>query len=155
MIILIVGGGIGGLAFYCALRKHLGDTTGISINIVESHESPTCTRSIGGGLGIAPNGLQAISSIFSEAVSYLLNDGFQLLSMTFRNSNNRYLGRVGLNPQRTKFSMVMMRPESICEALFPGLRQGDVRWGLEVSFKMMVLELLSSLQTVQRKLHIW
>ena len=132
MKILIVGGGIGGLAVYCALRKHLGDTTGISINIVESHESPARTRSIGGGLGIAPNGLQAISSISSEAVSYLLNDGFQLSSMTFRNSKGRWLGQIGFNSQRTKFPMVMMRRASICEALLPGLRQEDVRWGLEV-----------------------
>ena len=28
--------------------------------------------------------------------------------------------------------MAMIRPGAICEALLPGLRQEDVRWGLEV-----------------------
>ena len=134
MKIIIVGGGIGGLAIYHALRKHLGDSvTGISIKVVESHESPTRnTRSIGGGLGIAPNGLRAINSLSHEAVSYLQKDGFQVSSMTFRNSSGRLLGQFGVHPQRYKFPMVMIRRATICEALLPGLRQEDVRWGLEV-----------------------
>ena len=38
MKILIVGGGIGGLALYHALRKHLGNTPELSIKVVESHQ---------------------------------------------------------------------------------------------------------------------
>jgi 2-polyprenyl-6-methoxyphenol hydroxylase-like FAD-dependent oxidoreductase len=133
MKILIVGGGIGGLAIYRALRKHLADTTGIFIKIVESHESPTRnTRSIGGGLVISPNGLQAINSFSPEAVSYLLKDGFQLASMTFRNSKGHLLGQLDIDPQRYKFPMVMTRRAAICETLLPGLRQEDVCWGSEV-----------------------
>jgi 2-polyprenyl-6-methoxyphenol hydroxylase-like FAD-dependent oxidoreductase len=132
MKILIVGCGIGGLAIYHALRKHLGDTAGISIKVVDSHEPPTHTRSIGGGLGISPNGLRAISALSPEAVSYLQNDGFQLSSMTFRNSKGRLLGQLGVDPQRYNFPMVMIRRAAVCEALLPGLRQEDVRWGLEV-----------------------
>ena len=40
MKILIVGCGIGGLAIYRALKKHLGDTAGITIKVVDSHELP-------------------------------------------------------------------------------------------------------------------
>ena len=132
MKILIVGCGIGGLAIYRALRKYLGDTPGISIKVVDSHEQPTHTRSIGGGLGIAPNGLRMINSLSPEAVSYLLNDGFQLSSMTFRNRKGYLLGQLAVDPQRYKFPMVMIRRAAICEALLPGLKQEDVRWGLEV-----------------------
>jgi 2-polyprenyl-6-methoxyphenol hydroxylase-like FAD-dependent oxidoreductase len=133
MKILIVGGGIGGLAIYHALKKQLGDTAGISIKIVESHDSPSrSTRSIGGGLGIAPNGLEAINSLSPEAVSYLLQDGFQMSSMTFRNAKGSLLGQLGVDPQRYTFPMVMIRRAAICEALLPGLRPEDVRWGLEV-----------------------
>ena len=132
MKILIVGCGIGGLAIYRALRKHLGDTPGISIKVVDSHEPPTHTRSVGGGLGIAPNGLRAINSLSPEAVSYLLKDGFQLSSMTFRNGKGRLLGQLGFDPQRYQFPMVMIRRAAICEALLPSLRQEDVRWRLEV-----------------------
>ena len=132
MKILIVGCGIGGLAIYRALRKYLGDTPGISIKVVDSHEPPTHTRSIGGGLGIAPNGLRAINFLSPEAVSYLQNDGFQLSSMTFRNRKGYLLGQLAVDPQRYKFPMVMIRRAAICEALLPGLRQEDVRWELEV-----------------------
>ena len=82
MNILIVGCGISSLAIYRALRKHLGDTPGISIKVVDSLEPATRTRSVGGGLGIAPNGLRAINSLSPDAVSYLKKDGFQLSSMT-------------------------------------------------------------------------
>jgi 2-polyprenyl-6-methoxyphenol hydroxylase-like FAD-dependent oxidoreductase len=132
MKILIVGCGIGGLAIYRALRKHLGDTPGISIKVVDSHERPTRTRSVGGGLGIAPNGLRAINSLSPDAVSYLQKDGFQLSSITFRNSKGSLLGQIAIDPQRYKFPMVVVRRGAVCEALLPGLRQEDVRWGLEV-----------------------
>jgi len=133
MKIIIVGGGIGGLAVYHALRKHLGGTPGISIKIIESHESPTRnSRSIGGGLGIAPNGLRAISSLSPEAVSYVQKHSFPVSSMTFRNANGRLLGQLGVDPQRYKFPMMMARRAAIYEALLPGLREEDVRWGLEV-----------------------
>ena len=141
MKILIVGGGVGGLAVYHALRKHLGgggdddddDATGISIKIVESHESPAQNSlSIGGGLGIAPNGLQAINSLSPDALNYVQNHSFAVSSMTFRNSTGRELGQSSVDPQRFKFQLLMARRAVIYEALLPGLRQEDIRWGLEV-----------------------
>jgi 2-polyprenyl-6-methoxyphenol hydroxylase-like FAD-dependent oxidoreductase len=129
MKFLIVGCGIGGLAIYRALRKRLGDTPGIFIKVVEP---PTRTRSVGGGLGIAHNGLRAINSSSPDAVSYLQKDGFQLSSMTFRNSRGSLLGQLAVDPQRYKLPMVMIRRGAICEALLPVLRQEDVHWGLEV-----------------------
>ncbi|KAF8815149.1 FAD/NAD(P)-binding domain-containing protein [Phlegmacium glaucopus] len=133
MKIIIVGGGIGGLAVYHALRKHLTDTPGISIKVIESHDSPTRnSRSIGGGLGIAPNGLRAINSLSPEAVSYVQKHSFPVSSMTFRNAKGHLLGQLGVDPQRYNFPMLMARRAAIYEALLPGLRQEDVRWGLEV-----------------------
>src|SRR5271168_2988275 len=133
MKILIVGGGVGGLATYHALRKHLADITGLSIKIVESHESPTRnSHSIGGGLGIAPNGLRAINSFSPEAVTYVQEHSFPASSMTMRNAAGHLLGQVALDPQRHNFPMLMARRAVVYEALLLGLRQEDVRWGLEV-----------------------
>ena len=132
MKILIVGCGIGGLAIYRALRKHLADTPGISIKVVDSHERPTRTRSVGGGIAIAPNGLRAINSLSPEAVSYLQKDGFQFSSITHRNGKSSLLGQMTVDPQRYKFPMMIIRRAAICEALLPGLREEDVRWELEV-----------------------
>lgn len=53
---------------------------------------------------IAPNGLQAISSLSPEAVSHLQKDGFQLSSMTFRTRKGRMLGQLNADLQRYKFS---------------------------------------------------
>ena len=47
MKIIIVGGGIGGLAAYHALRKHLADASPpVSIVVFESHESIVSTSSV-------------------------------------------------------------------------------------------------------------
>ena len=92
MKIVIIGGGIGGLVTYHALRKHLADADpSISVKLVESHPSSNTSRMIGGGLGLAPNGIRAIASIAPEAAAYINERGFLGDVMSFRNSNGRLL----------------------------------------------------------------
>lgn len=110
------------LAVYHALRKHLDDTLGISIKIIESHESPTQnSRSIGDGHGIATNGLRAMNALSPEAVSYVQKHGFAVLFVTFRNGKGRcsLLGQLGMAPQRHKFSMMMARRAAIYDSRGP------------------------------------
>jgi len=135
MKIVIIGGGIGGLVTYHALRKHLADADpSISVKLVESHPSLLNTsRTIGGGLGLAPNGMRAIAAIAPEVAAYINERGFLGDVMSFRNSNGRLLGRFnGGTMRRYGFGMLMIRRAVVHEALIPGLREEDVHWGMKV-----------------------
>ncbi|TFK38881.1 hypothetical protein BDQ12DRAFT_735125 [Crucibulum laeve] len=139
MKIIIVGAGIGGLAAYHALKKHLSDlppgiNSSIYVKIVESHTSPrTTTRTIGGGLGLAPNGLRAIASISPKAATYIQERGFPGALVTFRNSSG---GRLGVyqngRGERYGFDQLMVPRAVVHEALLLDLPEGDVEWGKRV-----------------------
>ena len=86
MRIIIVGAGIGGLSAYHGLISNLPND-GLEIKIFESHSSPFGTKSIvGGGLGLAPNGIRALNGLAPEAVSYIQDRAFAFPVFTMRNA---------------------------------------------------------------------
>jgi 2-polyprenyl-6-methoxyphenol hydroxylase-like FAD-dependent oxidoreductase len=137
MKIIIVGGGIGGVAAYHALRKHLADASPpVSIVVFEAHESIVSTSSaIGGGLGLAPNGLRAISTISPDAAAYIEERGFPGEVMTFRNSKGTLLGRFRAG-RKTRYGLgeLMLPRATVHDALLQELRPGAVAWGTKVRY---------------------
>ncbi|KAJ6577479.1 hypothetical protein B0H19DRAFT_1207920 [Mycena capillaripes] len=137
MKIIIVGGGIGGIAAYHALRKHLADASPpVSIIVLEAHESIVSTSAaIGGGLGLAPNGLRAISSISPDAAAYIEERGFAGEVMTFRNSKGTLLGRFRAGRKaRYGLGELMLPRATVHDALLQELRPGAVAWGTKVRY---------------------
>ncbi|KAK7032787.1 FAD-binding protein [Favolaschia claudopus] len=137
MKIIIVGGGIGGIAAYHALRRHLADASPpATILVFESHESITSTSSaIGGGLGLAPNGLRAISSISQDAAAFIQKRGFPGEIMTFRNSKGKLIGRLRSGRKaRYGFGELMLPRATVHDALLQELRPGAVYWDTKVRY---------------------
>ena len=136
MKIIIVGAGIGGLSAYHALKKHLASLEStLSIVLVESHESPAAqSQFIGGGLGLAPNGLRAIASIAGqEAVAHIQERAYPGSQMTFRNASGKLLGQMSVGRgERYGYTMSMLPRAVVHEALLPGIPESDVRWGVKV-----------------------
>jgi 2-polyprenyl-6-methoxyphenol hydroxylase-like FAD-dependent oxidoreductase len=140
MKIIIIGAGIGGLSTYHSLRKHLSEadqstpSTSLAIKIYESHGSPTSTTSnVGGGLGLAPNGLRAIASVAPGAAEYIQARGYPGAIMSFRNSTGRLLGHFwNGRKERYGFGMLMLRRATVHEALLQDIPSGDINWGKKV-----------------------
>ncbi|KAJ7746329.1 hypothetical protein B0H16DRAFT_1557065 [Mycena metata] len=137
MKIIIVGGGIGGLAAYHALRKHLADASPpVSILIFESHESlVSISASVGGGLGLAPNGLRAIATISPDAAAYIEERGFPGEVVTFRNSKGSLLGRLRMGRKlRYGVGELMLPRATVHDALLQELRPGAITCGSKVQY---------------------
>ncbi|GLB45283.1 putative extracellular salicylate hydroxylase monooxygenase [Lyophyllum shimeji] len=134
MKIVIIGAGIGGLSAYHALRKYLAHAPGVTIKIYESHGSPASTNSnVGGGLGLAPNGLRAIASVSPGAADYIQTHGFPGPIMTFRNSSGRLLGQFWSGrKERYGFDQLMLRRATVHEALLQDMPADAVIWGTPV-----------------------
>ncbi|KAF8146514.1 hypothetical protein K438DRAFT_1910669 [Mycena galopus ATCC 62051] len=135
MKIIIVGAGIGGVAAYHALRKHLADASPpVSILVLESHETTASVSSaIGGGLGLAPNGLRAIASISSDAAAYVEERGCPGEVMTFRNSKGKLLGKFRIGRKaRYGFGELMLPRATVHDALLRELAPDAVAWNQKV-----------------------
>jgi 2-polyprenyl-6-methoxyphenol hydroxylase-like FAD-dependent oxidoreductase len=135
MKVIIIGAGIGGLTTYLALRKYLADSAPtITIKVYESHGSPTSTTSgIGGGLGLAPNGLRSLSSVSPRAVEYMQERGFPGPIMTFRNSSGRMIGRfLAGRRERYGYDLLMVRRAVVHEALLREIPPDAIDWDKKV-----------------------
>jgi 2-polyprenyl-6-methoxyphenol hydroxylase-like FAD-dependent oxidoreductase len=135
MKIIIVGGGLGGLASYLALKKYLAEISPpVTIKVYESHPDPiAATADLGGGISIAPNGLRALSSVCEAAVTSLTAAGFQYPTFTFRNSRGSLLGHyVGGSKERHGFVQVFVTRTMIHQALLREVPQSAVHWGKNV-----------------------
>jgi 2-polyprenyl-6-methoxyphenol hydroxylase-like FAD-dependent oxidoreductase len=134
MKIIIVGGGVGGVASYLALQKYLYSVSGLSIKIYESHSDPSATTSfIGGGLGLAPNGLRAISSFCPVAAERIQATGFPNHAMTFRNSKGVLLGKLAVGKGgRYGCPQMMLSRAAVHEALLAEVPEGAIEWGKRV-----------------------
>ncbi|KDR77607.1 hypothetical protein GALMADRAFT_65936 [Galerina marginata CBS 339.88] len=137
MKVIIVGGGMGGLSAYHALKKHLVNSdvklpAPVSITVVESHQS--AARTLGGGLGLAPNGLRAIASIFPDAVPFIQERSFPGSEMTFRNAKGGLLGTFKAGKkERYGYEMGMLPRPVVHQALLSGVPEEDIRWGTKVT----------------------
>lgn len=132
MKIIIVGAGIGGLATYHALQKHMPN---LSIKIVERRASSTessASYASGGGLGLAPNGLCAIESISPPAAEYIRKRAFDGAIVTFRNSSGYSLGQFSLGRRERYggFGQLMVPRIVVHSALLLHIMDSDsIEWG--------------------------
>src|SRR5277367_3122138 len=121
MKIIIIGAGIGGLSSYLAIDKFLKDILPpqtLSVRVYESHANPLLTTtSVGGGLGLSPNGLRAIALLAPDAARHIVErDGFPNERMTMRNSKGALLGRVSAGSRkRYGYPQVMVARQRVHE----------------------------------------
>jgi 2-polyprenyl-6-methoxyphenol hydroxylase-like FAD-dependent oxidoreductase len=136
MKVIIIGAGIGGLLTYLSLQKHLSDSLpSLTIKVYESHGSPSSTNSnIGGGLGLAPNGLRAIGSVSLKAARYIQEHGYSGTHFTLRNSTGQLLGHMPAGrPERYNgFGQTLLRRAIIHRALLEEMPEEAVTWGKKV-----------------------
>ncbi|KAG6840264.1 hypothetical protein C0991_007892 [Blastosporella zonata] len=131
MKIIIIGAGIGGLSAYHSLKKHLSNDT--SIKIYETRGPPSSTTKVGGGLGLAPNGLRAIASVSPKAADYIQARGFLGYIFTFRNSTGRLLGEFwNGSKERYGFGQLMVRRAVVHEGLLLEMPEDAIIWNAEV-----------------------
>jgi 2-polyprenyl-6-methoxyphenol hydroxylase-like FAD-dependent oxidoreductase len=132
MKIIVVGGGIGGLSTYIALRTHLPPDT--TIKVFESHSSPQSTTvTVGGGLGLAPNGLRALASLSKQLVEDLQSRGFPRSILTFRNSTGVLLGHFWRGrKERYGFEQTMISRAAVHEVLLSYVPEEAISWGKKV-----------------------
>lgn len=125
MRVIIVGGGIGGLCTYLSLKKHLPQDT--SITIYESYPSAS---TVGGGLGLAPNGLRALSKLSADVAERISSVGIHAPYITFRNSAGTLLGRyTSGRKERYGFDQVMLARSAVHDSLLQDVPHDAIKWG--------------------------
>jgi 2-polyprenyl-6-methoxyphenol hydroxylase-like FAD-dependent oxidoreductase len=133
MTIIIIGGGICGLSTYLALKKHLPST--ITIKLYESHPSPiSTTTTIGGGLGLAPNGQRALHALNPRIVDTIAAHGFGCDTIHFRNASGRKLGAMLTGSKaRYGFEQQFLPRAEVHAAVLAEVEEAeDVHWGRKV-----------------------
>jgi 2-polyprenyl-6-methoxyphenol hydroxylase-like FAD-dependent oxidoreductase len=142
MKIAIIGAGISGLSTYLYLRKHLPATT--SLTIYESYPFPSRTSArnttsasfIGGGLGVAPNGMRALRALSSSLHASVMAQGVPVPRFVFKTAGGRILGVMPTidpaGPGREEEAMVMSSRTGLWECLLEMVPAEAVVWGREV-----------------------
>ncbi|KAG7088970.1 hypothetical protein E1B28_012916 [Marasmius oreades] len=134
MKIIIVGGGIGGLAAYHALRKYL-PAAKTSVIVYETYPTSRFTTTvIGGGLGLQPNGQRAAATISPTALEYIQARGMESPTFTIRNQEGKVLGVMNVGNKAKHGYGSIMAPRAVVHEAF--LVEGDVekevKWGKKV-----------------------
>nr|GAT52445.1 FAD-binding protein [Mycena chlorophos] len=143
MKVVIVGGGIGGVATYLALRKHLADASpSVELVLLEAHPTISATTAaISGGIALPSNGLRAIAQIAPDAATYIRERGFLAEATTFRNSKGALLGRQRLGgakhpckrrPHWHSGGVLMVSRGAVHDALVRELRPREMTLGKRV-----------------------
>lgn len=105
MKIIIVGGGIAGCAVYLALQKHLPKPQGsekheiviyepydMDINVTADQRSEEATYSstllVGGGLGVAPNGLRVLRRLDEELLKDVVRGGYVTATFNMKSKDS-------------------------------------------------------------------
>ncbi|KAF7312050.1 FAD-binding protein [Mycena indigotica] len=124
MKVVIVGGGVGGISMYLALRKHLAAASPpIDITLFESHENiSTMVSAVNAGLCISPNGLRAISRISVDAAGYIQQRGFSSELVTFKDLRGYGMGQT------------MIARDDVHDAFVRELRPGDMTLRKKVKY---------------------
>jgi 2-polyprenyl-6-methoxyphenol hydroxylase-like FAD-dependent oxidoreductase len=129
MKILILGGGICGLSTYLALKQRLPAAT---ITLYESHTSTTL--GIGGGLGLAPNGLRALHSLDPKIPESIAARGFGCDRILFRNAAGRKLGTmISGTKERYGFEQQFLARSEVYAAVLERVEdKSGIVWGRKV-----------------------
>ncbi|KAJ7590619.1 hypothetical protein C8J56DRAFT_887193 [Mycena floridula] len=130
MKITIIGGGVGGLAAYLALRKHL--PSDVILQLYEAYPSPKGL--LGGGLGLAPNGQRVIAGLSPEGIKHILDHSFVAPAFVFRDEKGKILGKKEWDAKRYGFGQVMTARAIVHEALLiaVGENNDSVQWNKRV-----------------------
>ncbi|KAL7892073.1 hypothetical protein HDV63DRAFT_398842 [Trichoderma sp. SZMC 28014] len=120
MKIAIIGAGIAGCAVYLELKKHLvksdGSPEDLDIKIYEAYDTgkdvtsedreqgPThsSTLIVGGGLGIAPNGLGVIQRLDEQLLREVTRDGYVITRSNLKSKNGNLLMYIDPNGSTTR-----------------------------------------------------
>lgn len=106
MKIAIIGAGISGCAAYLQLQKHFPDYHQITIYEAYSTVENTSHKDwqngtthsssvvVGGGLGIAPNGLHVLQRLDPDLVHDMVRDGYAISHGNMKNKHGRLLARL-------------------------------------------------------------
>lgn len=94
--IVIVGAGIAGLSTYLQLRKHLPSSFEYSVTILERHAIPSTqdesASTLGGGLGISPNGMRILRRLNPAIHAEVERTGMRCTTFDLRTCGARCLG---------------------------------------------------------------
>src|ERR1700722_1279467 len=122
MKIIIIGGGIGGLSMYHALKKHITEPS-TTVKIYEAYPNAAETKAnIGGGLGLAPNGLRALASLSKDITDEIVANGSCGPSILFRNSSGKYIGRIASGgKERYGFDQMLLPRAVVHNAVLKGV----------------------------------
>ncbi|GKZ24486.1 hypothetical protein AbraIFM66951_010710 [Aspergillus brasiliensis] len=100
MKIVIIGAGISGCAAYLTLRKHLppppssSPTQDHEYTIYEAHPTSSSNPTIGGALGIAPNGLRVLERLDSDLLRDAVRGGYMVDHGNLKDKHGRVLMRL-------------------------------------------------------------
>ncbi|KIK60110.1 hypothetical protein GYMLUDRAFT_226184 [Collybiopsis luxurians FD-317 M1] len=133
MRVIIVGGGIGGIATYHSLLKHLPPSS--TVDLYEAYSPSACKSAIlGGAITVGPNGQRAIASITPAAIPYILERGFQSSVITVRNDFGKTLAQLPFgSPDRYGYSSVMVSRAIVYEGLMLGAdTDARIHWSMRV-----------------------
>lgn len=120
MKVVIIGAGIAGCAVYLELKKHFpksdDPTKDLDIKIYEAYDTgkdvtsedrepgPThsSTLIVGGGLGIAPNGLSVLQRLDEGLLRDVTRDGYVITRSNLKNKNGNLLMYIDPNGSTTR-----------------------------------------------------
>ncbi|KAL7918434.1 hypothetical protein ACQKWADRAFT_323778 [Trichoderma austrokoningii] len=149
MKIAIIGAGIAGCAVYLELKKHLlksGDSpkdldikiyeaydTGKDVTSEDREQGPmhSATLVVGGGLGIAPNGLGVIQRLDEELLRKITRDGYVITRSNLNSKNGNMLMYIDPNGSGTgesskKLNMVACSRHSLWRCLRTRIPDEDI-----------------------------
>ena len=103
MKVAIIGGGISGLSTYLNLQKHVKQDArfkeSFDVTLFEPHDlvrlngkRPDNIPSVGGGYGIAPNGMASLRRLDAQLHDQLLRNGFPAPKTTMKSAKGWILG---------------------------------------------------------------
>lgn len=150
MKVAIIGAGIAGCAVYLELKKHLlksdGSPEDLDIKIYEAYDTgkdvtsedreqgPThsATLIVGGGLGIAPNGLGVIQRLDEHLLREVTRDGYVITRSNLKSKNGNILMCIDPNGSRmpgepsNKLNMVACSRHSLWRSLRTRIPDEDI-----------------------------
>lgn len=139
MKIAIVGGGISGLSAYLHLQKQLAKDTRLkestSITIYETHDlrdlgdkNPTEIPSIGGGYGLAPNGMASLRRLDSDIHHEITRNGFPTAKTWMKSARGWTLGVMPFFDARGEHPecCTMVLREIVIQTLYKRVPSSDV-----------------------------